>query len=92
VTFSLDSSVRPSDHAVFREVDDDAVVLDATTGHYFGLDPVGKRVWQLIDQLGDLRAVHDALVREFEVSSDEARRDLLALVAELSDKGLVTSR
>ena len=32
----------------FQEIEDEAILLDAEGGFYFGLDPVGTRMWQLI--------------------------------------------
>jgi hypothetical protein len=86
---SLSHTVRPSDDAVFRDLDGEAVVLNLSTGIYFGLNEVGTRIWQLIDQFGELAAVHESLLREFEVDPDTASRDLIDLVAQLADRGLV---
>jgi hypothetical protein len=86
---SLSSVVRISDASVFREIDGEAVVLNLTSGMYFGLNAVGTRVWQLIEALGALDAVCTALVDEFDVTKEVASADLTRLVAELSDRGLV---
>lgn len=86
---SLSSTARISDDAVFRELDGEAVVLNLQSGTYFGLDPVGTRIWQLIEQYGLLSAVRDALLEEFEVEAEAATRDLTSLVTELADRGLV---
>ena len=85
----LASSVRISDDAIFRELGDEAVVLDLASGTYFGLNGVALRIWQLIDRFGSLQAVRDALVNEFDVDAATATRDLSSLVHELSARGLV---
>jgi hypothetical protein len=86
---TLSSTVRISDDAVFREIDGEAVVLSLASGIYFGLNAVGTRTWQLIEQLGALDAVRGTLVHEFDVDADAAGRDLINLVAELAARGLV---
>jgi hypothetical protein len=86
---SLSSSIRISDDAVFREIDGEAVVLNLASGIYFGLNSVGTRAWQLIEQLGALDAVCSALVEEFDVDRQTAARDLTGLVSELSARRLV---
>lgn len=86
---TLASTARISDGAVFRELEGESVILNLQTGTYFGLDPVGTRVWQLIERFGHLTAVRDALLEEFEAGADEVSRDLLHLVAELRARGLV---
>ncbi len=82
-------AVRVSDDAVFRELGDEAVVLNLASGMYFGLNGVALRIWQLIDELGSVDAVRDAVVAEFEVDPDTAASDLKNLVDALQARGLV---
>jgi hypothetical protein len=86
---SLDTSaVIPAD-VVFRELDGEAVILNLDTGTYFGLDRVGTRMWQLIEQHSSLKKVLAALVDEFDAPADHLERDLLAFAALLMAKGLI---
>jgi coenzyme PQQ synthesis protein D (PqqD) len=90
MTALLDSSVRVAEDVVFRELDGEAVLLNLQSGVYFGLDPVGTRIWQLCQEHGSIRAVWQALQGEFDASPDILRSDLLELLDELSAEGLVT--
>ena len=67
----------------------EAVLLDLATGTYFGLDEVGTRVWQLLEQYGSNDAVVAALLEEYAVDEPRARADVDRLILELSEKGLV---
>lgn len=89
---SLESRVTVAEDTVFRELDGEAVILQLESGMYYGLDPVGTRLWQLIDQHGQLQPVYDAALREFDVEPAQLRSDLLALVSELAGKQLVVVR
>jgi hypothetical protein len=86
---SLSSVVRISEAAVFREIDGEAVVLNLATGMYYGLNSVGTRAWQLMEEHGTLASVCKALVNEFDVTSADAAVDLTDLVQTLQSKGLV---
>lgn len=86
---SLDDRVAIHEDAVFRELDGEAVILQLEAGMYFGLDPVGTRLWQLIELHGQLRPVLAAAVEEFDVPADVLERDLLELVSSLAEKKLV---
>lgn len=86
---TLDSRARPSEDVVFRELDGEAVLLHLADGVYFGLDPVGTRLWELIEEHGLLREVHAAALEEFEVPADVLERDLIGLVGQLAGKRLV---
>jgi hypothetical protein len=90
VNLSLDRSVRLAEGVVFRELDGETVILNLETGMYFGLDPVGTRIWQLCQQQGVLRSVFQSMQSEYDASAEELEADLLGLVEQLSAKGLVT--
>ena len=86
---SLDNRVAIHQDAVFRELDGEAVILQLEAGMYFGLDPVGTRLWQLIETHGQLRPVLEAALQEFDVAPDVLERDLIELVSRLSEKELL---
>ncbi len=85
---SLDATVRVPDDVVFRELDGEAVVLNLESGMYFGLDEVGTRIWQLVEEHRSLRRALDALIAEFDASDSQLERDLLRFVEQLCAKGL----
>jgi hypothetical protein len=86
---SLDSSLRVSEDVVSRELDGEAVILNLASGVYFGLDPVGTRVWQLIEHRGCLKDVLSVMRDEFDAPAEKIEGDLLQLASELLQKGLV---
>ena len=75
---------------VASRVGDELAILDLDRSVYYGLDPIGTRIWELIQEPTRLCAVLATVVAEFEVDEATARADLLALTDELIDKGLVT--
>ena len=87
---TLDRSVRIPDEVLFRELQGEAVILNLASSTYFGLDPVGTRIWQLCEVHGSLRSVWQAMQQEFDAPEETLQSDLLAFVDELSAKGLVT--
>ena len=87
---SLDASVHIPSDVIFRELDGEAVILNLASGVYFGLDPVGTRIWQLCQEHGSVRSVWEAIQREFDESADVLQSDLLSFLDELCSKGLVT--
>lgn len=86
---SLSDAFRVSDDVVFREVGGEAVILDLQHGTYFGLDPVGTRIWQLLEGRADLQHVVETLVTEYDVERATAERDLLDLMDDLRRRELV---
>lgn len=86
-TFVDRISVSPE--VLFQEVGGEAVLLDLKSESYFGLDDVGMRIWQLIQEHGSLRAVFDRMLSEYDVEPTLLQEDLLMHVGELAAAGLV---
>lgn len=72
-----------------RRVGDEVIVLDLTGGEYFGLPEVGARIWELLLDGKSLVEVAGVIVSEYDVDRATVERDVLSLVADLSDKGLL---
>lgn len=87
----LNSSCVVSPQAIAKKVGDETVILDLASGTYFGLDPVGARVWQLITDGKKLSEICTVMLEEYEVSQGDIERDALALAQDLADKGLISA-
>lgn len=72
-----------------RQVGEETVILDLAAGAYFGLDPVGARIWQLMAEDKTLAEVCEAMLEEYEVDRETLEADVLRLVGELVERGLV---
>ena len=79
-----------SPEAMFQEIAGEGVILDLSSATYFGLDRVGTRLWQLLQESSNLQAASEKLLAEYEVDAEQLERDLLTLIQQLSDAGLVT--
>jgi len=86
---SLKTIVVASKENVSCSLGDEAAILHVRNGVYYGLDPVGARVWKLLEQpksVADLRA---AILDEYDVESAKCESDLLNLLEKLRTEGLI---
>lgn len=74
-----------------REVGNETVILDLANGTYYGLDPVGARIWQLMAEGQTLTQVCEFMLAEYEVTREDIERDVLALVQTLLERKLVSA-
>ena len=81
--------MRVNDDVLFQELQGEAVLLNLKSGVYFGLDPVGTRIWQLFAEHEVLAEIARTIVAEYDVAEDRCSADLLVLVADLERQGLV---
>lgn len=65
------------------------MILNLSTGTYFGLDDVGTRMWTLLVKLGSPDEVIQAMLDEYDVEEEALRADLQSLIRQLAEKGLV---
>jgi len=86
---ALDRKVEIADSVLAQQVDGETVILDLEGETYFGLDEVGTRIWDLVGEGRTLAVIHGVLCAEYDAPSDVLRDDLLALLDELAEKGLV---
>jgi hypothetical protein len=68
-----------------RQVGNETVILDLAGGTYYGLDPVGARIWQLMGEGKALGEICEIMLDEYDVTREALQRD----VVELADKLLV---
>ena len=86
---NLNQSITLSPDVISQEVSGETVLLDLESENYFGLDEVGTRIWQLIEEKGDLQAIFDTLLLEYDVTEERLLQDLEALIMEVEKLGLV---
>ena len=86
---TLATRVQPSGEVLAQEVGGEAVLLDLAGERYFGLDPIGTRIWALLAPAPVLEQVHASLCAEFDADPARIETDLLALVQQLAEAGLI---
>ena len=86
---TLDTNVVVARHQVSCEVAGEVVILSMADELYYGLDPVGARVWALVQEPRTVKEIRDALVAEFEVDPRRCEEDLVTLLVEMAQRKLV---
>jgi len=76
-------------HVLARDLDGELVLLNLDSEQYFGLDPVGTRMWVALTESPSVEAALDRLQAEYDVAPERLRADLDALLADLIRDGLV---
>ena len=85
----LTDKVAIPSQVMARQVGDETVILDLAAGAYFGLDPVGARIWGLMGEGATLAEICATMLEEYEVERAQLEADVLRLAAELAERGLV---
>jgi hypothetical protein len=91
-SLSGQSVVVAAKEQVSCDVGGEAAILNMRNGVYYGLDSVGARVWDLIQQPLCVADLHAAVLREYDVEPARCEHDLLALLQSLLAEGLIELR
>ena len=83
------SRVSRNEAIVFTDLDDTIVMMDVDEGQYYELDPVGARIWSLLETDRSAADLCDALAAEFDVAPDTCHRDTLEFLQSASDLRIV---
>lgn len=68
---------------------EDVMILSLQDGVYYGLDPVGARIWELLQERTTAADIRDALLDEFDVDPERCERDVVRLIRELLEARLI---
>ena len=88
---NLESNLVVPPQVMSRLVGDETILMDLSSGIYFGLDGVGKRIWETINDGHNLGEVAAVISSEYEVDEDRAQNDVIEFVGELVERGLLSS-
>lgn len=83
-----DRATAPA-HVLVRFLDQESVLLNLQTEQYFGLDPTGTRMWQLLTASESIDAAYRQLLEEYDVEPEMLRDHLSDLLGRLVDHGLL---
>ena len=86
---SLLEKVVPSKDVLTQEVSGEMVLMDLSSEQYFGLDAVGTRIWNLLNQGTAPADLLSILLREYEVEQQQLESDIEELLGKLLEAGLV---
>ena len=80
------------DDIVASDIDGEKVMMSIVNGKYYGLEPVGSRIWEMIGEPVKVSALIDALLGLYDVDRETCERDVLAFLNELNKAGIVRVR
>jgi hypothetical protein len=89
VQVSDDVRVTLSKDQVSCDLAGEAAILNLRSGVYYGLDPIGARVWRLVQEPKTLAELRDLLLAEYDVEAATLEADLRYLLNSLSAQGLI---
>ena len=84
----LDKVYSKSDSIVFRKIADEFILVPIRQNvgdleSIYTLNETGARIWELIDGKNKVNEIKEKLIEEFEVTPEEAEKDIIAHLQQL---------
>jgi Coenzyme PQQ synthesis protein D (PqqD) len=87
--FSFSDRVEVPAHVLVRFLDKESVFLNLETESYYGLDEIGTWMWQVVTAAPSIESAYAELLSEFDVEKELLVQNLLELLRQLGDTGLL---
>src|SRR6202790_5908895 len=88
-TISDRSVVVAAKDEVSCDLAGEAAILNVKSGVYYGLDPVGARIWPLMQEPRAVAEIQNTITGEYDVEPERCARDLFGLLNKLLEEGLI---
>ena len=91
-SISLYSIVVAAPEQVSCPLGEESAILNLKNTVYYGLNPVGTKVWNLLQKPRSVRELKEALLEEYEVDASQCEKDLVELLEKMRGEGLIQVR
>ena len=89
MTISFSDRVAVPDDVLISNLQEESVILNLDSERYYGLDDVGTRFLSVLTSSESIETAYERLREEYNVDPQVLRADLLALIENLIDQGLL---
>jgi hypothetical protein len=89
MTVSFSDRVTVPDDVLISHLQEESVILNLDSERYYGLDDVGTRFLSVLTTSDSIETAYERLRQEYNVEPQVLRADLLALIENLIDQGLL---
>lgn len=92
MTIPPTATIERNEAIIFTDLDDTVVMMDPDEGAYYELDPIGTRIWTLLEAPRPMAELCETLTEEYDVDPDTCRSDVTAFLEETRDLGIIAVR
>ena len=89
MSISFSDRVKIPDDVLISKLQEESVILNLDSERYYGLDDVGTRIMSVLTTSESIEVAYQTLLKEYDVDPQTLRQDLLELVQNLADQGLI---
>ena len=82
--------IRRCDEVFSTSFDDTVIMMSVTKGRYYGLNPVGSRIWEMLERETTESVLIEKLLTEYDVVPEVCAEGVGRFLTGLRERGLLT--
>jgi Coenzyme PQQ synthesis protein D (PqqD) len=86
---TLMSQVKRNRNLLSAETDEELVMMSIEAGAYYGLDQVGRRIWEMIAEPLAVGQICERLIGEYDVTPELCQQQVMAFLGDLAAHQIV---
>lgn len=88
-TLTAESLVSAHPEQLSSDLDGETILLQMSSGLYYGLNEMGAVIWEMIQTPQQLQEIQSKLLEAYEVTPEVCEQEVMKLISDLHDAGLV---
>lgn len=81
--------IQRNDNTMASILNQDMVLMDVINGSFFGVNTIGRFIWQALEQPMSFDALLALLMKHYDVSESQCRQNTLAFLQQLEMQHLI---
>lgn len=87
----MDSKLTRNNDIIFSDMDGETVMMSIDNGEYYGINPIGSRIWNALETPHTPSEIIDMLLPHFDVTREQCLKDVIPFLERMVEKGIIKS-
>lgn len=89
MTLSMSTQIARNPELFFATAGDEVMMMDIKSGNYFGLDPVGRRIWECLAEPVRVADICAQLTSEYDIDPGTCQAEVLTFLTQLAEHRII---
>ncbi|MDX8378197.1 MAG: lasso peptide biosynthesis PqqD family chaperone [Mariprofundales bacterium] len=85
MSINLNNTVRRHPEIVHNDMDGEIVMMSVKNGSYFGLNNVGSKIWEMLEQEMSGQQICEKLLEQFDVTEQQCHDEVILFLEKMSE-------
>jgi hypothetical protein len=87
---NTNTKIVRNNEIISSDMDDETVMMNIEKGEYYGINPIGSRIWELIETPRKVSNICEKLCEEYDVTQEKCNNDVMHFLNHMAEKKIIT--